>query len=125
MGGGPGDRGAGTETSLSQNVGGQGRGIANVRKTVEKWGGGGVDERQGLRSGQGAPPLALASPPNVAEVRCRSPFSTKKQRLGLGEVSGGQRAVRSQVRGVCMCRIVLERGRNQNGRAKRAKGWRL
>lgn len=88
-------------------------------------GGGGVDERQGLRSGQSAPPLALASPPNVAEVRCRSPFSTKKQRLGLGEVSGGRRAVRSQVRGVCMCRIVLERGRNQNGRAKRAKGWRL
>lgn len=41
VGGGPGDRGAGTETSLSQNVGGQGRGIANVWKTVEERGGGG------------------------------------------------------------------------------------
>jgi hypothetical protein len=101
VGGGPGDRGDGTETSLSQNVGGQGRGIANGRRLRRRGEGrGGGDERQGLRPGQGAP-LALASPPNVAEVRCRSPFSTKKQRLAVAScpqaTGGGQCAVRSQV----------------------------
>lgn len=100
MGGGPGDRGAGTETSLSQNVGGQGRGIANVRKTVEKWGGGGGGRTSGSPVWAGRSSSGSREPPKRCRGEVQVPVLDQEteagpwggvRRAACGAVSGQRR----------------------------------